>query len=410
MSKSSRQLKVFLCHSHGDKESVLEVYNKLVAEGWVDPWLDDKKLLPGQDWNFEIEKAVDEADLILVFLTKNSVSKEGYVQRELRIVLDLADYKPEGALFVIPVRLEECDPPRRLRPWQYADYFPASNLPVAYNKLIASLKMRADTLGILTTTAHTVKEKPAPTIDENKQNMLDYAIVTREGRYGIPTADQILTNRFYTVGYSYPRRQAKWALEIIDPDRLEVVRVDNFRPDLRVPKEFRTDQVDYEGSGFDRGLLVKSASQSERQIQTSETFLLSNISPMHPEFNQGIWKELASAVRYLDAKKDVLETYVICGPIFNPDQPIITISPKGSKGNTLPIPHAFFKSILTENNRGVLRMWSFLIPNESTKAPLGEFLVSTKKVERYSGILLWERLVGSEIEKEKSKVRPMWKM
>ena len=40
------------------------------------------------------------------------------------------------------------------------------------------------------------------------------------------------------------------------------------------------------------------------------------------KFNRGIWKELEGAVRELNAKLDVLETYVICGPIFNFDVPV----------------------------------------------------------------------------------------
>ena len=50
----------------------------------------------------EIEKAVEAADAIIVCLTKNSINKEGYVQRELRTVLDFAHYKPEGTLYIIP--------------------------------------------------------------------------------------------------------------------------------------------------------------------------------------------------------------------------------------------------------------------------------------------------------------------
>jgi endonuclease G len=101
---------------------------------------------------------------------------------------------------------------------------------------------------------------------------------------------------------------------------------------------------------------------------------------------------------------------VICGPIFNFDVPIVTITPKGKKGVTLPIPHGFFKSVLTEDNKGRLHMWSFMIPNEETKKALTEFLVSTTKVERYAGIKLWENLMGKDIEKEKSTVREMWKI
>ena len=52
-----RKLRVFLCHSSQDKPIVRELYQRLNAESWIDPWLDEAKLLPGQDWDMEIEKA-----------------------------------------------------------------------------------------------------------------------------------------------------------------------------------------------------------------------------------------------------------------------------------------------------------------------------------------------------------------
>lgn len=142
---TNRPLRVFLCHSSNDKPAVRELYLKLLAETWIQPWLDEEELYPGQDWNLEIEKAVEVADAILVCLTKSSLTKEGYVQRELRSVLDFADYKPEGTLYIIPVRLEECDPPRRLRAWQYADYFEGQR-DRAFQRLLVSLRRRADSL------------------------------------------------------------------------------------------------------------------------------------------------------------------------------------------------------------------------------------------------------------------------
>lgn len=240
--------------------------------------------------------------------------------------------------------------------------------------------------------------------------MLNLPGLRSETRYGMPAADQIVINRHYTLGYSYYFRQAKWALEIVDPEKTDVQRADNFRPDFRIPERFRTDLADYEKSGYDRGHLVASANQGGTEIQNSETFLLSNMAPQKPEFNRGIWKKLEDGVRLLDAQSKILETYVICGPIFNFDVPILTISPKGENGNTLPIPHAFFKSVLTEDDRGKLHMWSFLIPNVDTAEPLESFLVPTRKIERYSGFLLWEHLNGKEIDKEKNNIRPMWNM
>src|SRR5262249_31723982 len=53
MSLSKRRLQVFLCHSSGDKPVVRELYRLLRSEGF-DPWLDEKNLIAGQDWQLEI--------------------------------------------------------------------------------------------------------------------------------------------------------------------------------------------------------------------------------------------------------------------------------------------------------------------------------------------------------------------
>ncbi len=148
MTETRRRLRVFLCHSSQDKPIVRELYQRLNAEGWIDPWLDEEKLLPGQDWDLEIEKAAEAADAVIVCLSNNSVNKEGYVQRELKFVLDIAQEKPEGTIFIIPVRLEDIQPPRRLRSWQYADYFPIQQIEKGYQRVLGGLNARANTLGI----------------------------------------------------------------------------------------------------------------------------------------------------------------------------------------------------------------------------------------------------------------------
>jgi hypothetical protein len=86
---SNRPLRVFLCHASGDKPKVRELYRRLLAEG-LDVWLDEAKLLPGQNWRVEIPKAVRNSDVVIVCLSKGSVSKEGYVQKEIKFALDIA--------------------------------------------------------------------------------------------------------------------------------------------------------------------------------------------------------------------------------------------------------------------------------------------------------------------------------
>ena len=142
IAKDTGKLSVFLCHSSQDKLVVRWFYQQLSQERWIDPWLDEEKLLPGMDWKLAIETAVEAAGAVLVFISRNSVTKEGYVQRELTYILDMALEKPEGTIFVIPVRLDDCELPRRLRSLHYVDCFPAEQQERAIQRIIKSLEMR----------------------------------------------------------------------------------------------------------------------------------------------------------------------------------------------------------------------------------------------------------------------------
>lgn len=139
----SRSLRVFLCHASGDKPAVRELYQRLRADG-IDAWLDEENLLPGQDWQRAIPKAVRESDAVIVCLSRSSITKAGYVQKEIKFALDVADEKPEDAIFLIPLKLEECDVPERLSRWQWVNLFS----PSGCEKLIRALRAHADSLGV----------------------------------------------------------------------------------------------------------------------------------------------------------------------------------------------------------------------------------------------------------------------
>jgi len=64
---STRPLSIFLCHSSADKSEIRKLYDRLCDDGST-PWLDEKNLLPGQDWHIEITKAVKVADVVIVCL------------------------------------------------------------------------------------------------------------------------------------------------------------------------------------------------------------------------------------------------------------------------------------------------------------------------------------------------------
>jgi hypothetical protein len=143
-SPTARKLSVFLCHASADKTQVRELYQRLDQAGFR-PWLDTEDILPGQEWQLEIPKAVHAADVVLICLSALAINKEGYVQKEIRIALDAADEKPEGTIFLIPIKLEECDVPGRLSRWQWVHY-----TPDGYERLLRALRRRAAALGLLT--------------------------------------------------------------------------------------------------------------------------------------------------------------------------------------------------------------------------------------------------------------------
>ena len=133
-----RKLRVFLCHASEDERAARTLYKRLVADG-VDAWLDAEKLIPGQNWELEISKAVSESDVVVICLSKKSIVKEGYIQREIRIALKSAEEKPDGEIFVVPARLDDCSVPERLRTYQWVDLFGKNG----YIRLMRAFTLRA---------------------------------------------------------------------------------------------------------------------------------------------------------------------------------------------------------------------------------------------------------------------------
>jgi len=173
LNKRDHMLQIFLCHASADKPIVRELYRRLKIEKFGDIWLDEENLLPGQDWKIEIEKAVESADVVIVCLSDNSVTKEGFIQKELRIVLDIADEKPEETIFVIPLRLNECEVPRRLKNWQYVDYFPEGQKEIAYGKLLQSLDIRYEEVLGKETEEKVIVEATKPESVEDSNQLIE---------------------------------------------------------------------------------------------------------------------------------------------------------------------------------------------------------------------------------------------
>ncbi len=120
----SGRARVFLAYAEEDRAEVKKLYHVLREAGF-EPWMDQENLLPGQNWPRAIDHAIELSDFFLGCFSRRSRIKRGHFQCELRYALDLAARVPLEDIFLVPVRLNDCEIPRHIaRKTQYVDLFP----------------------------------------------------------------------------------------------------------------------------------------------------------------------------------------------------------------------------------------------------------------------------------------------
>jgi len=116
--------RVFISYAKEDKSDAEKLYSDLQQAG-VKPWLDSMDLVPGQNWDATITKAISESRYFIALLSSRSVRKKGYVQKEIRHALNIATEYPEDKIYIIPVRIDDCESPfEGIRRLHRADIFP----------------------------------------------------------------------------------------------------------------------------------------------------------------------------------------------------------------------------------------------------------------------------------------------
>ena len=120
--KHTNAPRVFVGYAREDDQRATELYTKLKGMGFR-PWIDSEDMPPGKEWALEIQKAMHESDFVIICLSNNSVSERGFVQRELQTAVALYEEVPEGRMFLLPVRFDECPMPGQLSKFRYTNLF-----------------------------------------------------------------------------------------------------------------------------------------------------------------------------------------------------------------------------------------------------------------------------------------------
>ncbi|MDM8556861.1 toll/interleukin-1 receptor domain-containing protein [Desulfococcaceae bacterium HSG7] len=114
---------LFISYADQDIEHARNLTENLKQAG-IDVFFADEALLPGQNCNVVIRKAIRNCRFFLVLLSSDSVQK-GIVNKQLAQTLDIIDELPETDIFIIPARLDNCQPSHeKLRALHKVDLFP----------------------------------------------------------------------------------------------------------------------------------------------------------------------------------------------------------------------------------------------------------------------------------------------
>ncbi len=132
---------IFLSYGREDREKVESLYRKLSEAGFK-PWMDPKDLLPGEKWDTAIQEAIQRSDFFLVCLSAYSIDKKGWFQKEIQLALDVWQEKADRAIYLIPVRLEDCEVPEVLHTFQWINLFEEDG----WTQLVKAIKVGTERL------------------------------------------------------------------------------------------------------------------------------------------------------------------------------------------------------------------------------------------------------------------------
>jgi hypothetical protein len=119
-------VKVFISYANEDLAHARGLYNDLKEVPNVEPWLDKECLPPGMKWRPAIRREIRNSRFFIRLISKTSIEKKGHGQTELKQALEILDEFPDNKIFIIPIRLEECEIPEdcELGEINHVDIFP----------------------------------------------------------------------------------------------------------------------------------------------------------------------------------------------------------------------------------------------------------------------------------------------
>jgi len=184
--------------------------------------------------------------------------------------------------------------------------------------------------------------------------------------FGTPTDafdadDHVIIHPEFALSYNRFRNGANWASWLVTKDDYgDAPRYDkDFFPDPKLPADFyAVVDDDYEGTGYNRGHLVRSSERTRTVEANMATFRTTNILPQTGQFNSGEWFQFETFCQRV-VQEEGRDLYIVSGPIYpqacatdlepegnHPSKECKTIGRSELAAERIAVPTEFFKIVV----------------------------------------------------------------
>ena len=216
---------------------------------------------------------------------------------------------------------------------------------------------------------------------------------------GSPATNDIIIRDIYILSSNDSTKFADWVAYRVTKSTIGQTQKRTWKPDPRLADDETLEPEDYKNASAelktDRGHQAPLASFTATPSWEATNYL-SNITPQKSELNQGPWEKLEDAVRTLAKKSDISAVYVITGPLYEREMPVLPNANESHK-----VPSGYWKIISVEKD-GIIKVAAFLFEQETERrAKFCEqrFISNVRMIESKTGLNFFQALPEKEQEK-----------
>lgn len=181
------------------------------------------------------------------------------------------------------------------------------------------------------------------------KDWLELASIKEDGTRYVVNTTYAGEKRNYTVFYDTEMMAPLWTVYPLNNSHMSSGRINTwtFNPSISEDRQIQVCDGSYSIENYARGHMCPNGSRNNNETMQQQTFYVTNQVPqIHNGFNNGIWKNLESAVQVLAKNEEIFVTTGVSFHKGNETPQIQHISPSKHPEQQVPIPPYFYKLVL----------------------------------------------------------------